>query len=197
MKTPLDPRHQRREKIVQELFAWNAQAAIPGEKRVIREDEDEKTQKIIDVVSQIDKVIEGSAPEWEVGKINGVDLAILRLAIYELTYDRTVPTKVVIDEAVELAKEFGGDNSPSFVNGALGKALNSHLRLITIIADKLGVETEKLTPEANLEKDLNATNLEVADLMATLEKDLNLEIPKGTHFQTVGDITDYVEEQVM
>ena len=56
---------------------------------------------------------------WPVDKLNKIDLAILRLAIYELE-NLEVPPKVVIDEAVELAKEFGSENSPSFVNGVLG-----------------------------------------------------------------------------
>ncbi len=102
-------------------------------------------------------------------KLNGVDLAILRLAVYELIFEGAEPAKVVIDEAVELAKEFGGENSPAFVNGALGKAMSSGKRCLTITSMKLGVEVEKLTPEANLYRDLNATDLEVADLLATLE----------------------------
>ncbi len=53
--------------------------------------------------------------------MNKVDLAILRLAVYEMTWDDDIPTKVAINEAVELAKRFGGDDSPSFVNGVLGK----------------------------------------------------------------------------
>ena len=55
-------------------------------------------------------------------KINKTDLAILRLAIYEIHYDKDVPAKVAIDEAVELAKEFGAEKSPGFVNGVLGAA---------------------------------------------------------------------------
>jgi N utilization substance protein B len=50
-----------------------------------------------------------------------VDLTIIRLALYEILYDESVPTKVAINEAVEMAKKFGGDDSPSFVNGILAK----------------------------------------------------------------------------
>ena len=57
--------------------------------------------------------------------MNKVDLAILRLAVYELKYDKDVPTGVAINEAVELAKRFGGETSGSFVNGILGKIANS------------------------------------------------------------------------
>ena len=52
------------------------------------------------------------------------DAAIMRLAIYEAQYDESVPVGVAVNEAVELAKEYGGDNSPSFVNGILGKIVN-------------------------------------------------------------------------
>ena len=69
----------------------------------------------------IDGKIVVLAPEFPIDKINKVDLAILRLGVYELTIDTTQPERVVIDEAIELAKEFGNDASPGFINGALGK----------------------------------------------------------------------------
>ena len=63
--------------------------------------------------------IEAAATEWPINRLNKIDLAVLRLAVYELKYEET-PPKVVIDEAVELAKEFGSENSSSFINGVLG-----------------------------------------------------------------------------
>ena len=110
MKTPLDPRHKRRQKIVESLFK------ISFHKQIINND----TKAILAKIKFIDKKIEEAAPEFSIDKVNKVDLAILRLAVYELLVDKTQPTKVIIDEAVELAKEYGGDSSPSFVNGALG-----------------------------------------------------------------------------
>ncbi|MFC1656685.1 transcription antitermination factor NusB [Patescibacteria group bacterium] len=71
-------------------------------------------------ISDIDKVIVDSAPEWPLEQIAIIDKTILRLAIYELLYSDEVPPKVAIDEAVELAKGFGGDNSSKFINGVLG-----------------------------------------------------------------------------
>jgi len=65
-------------------------------------------------------MISKAAPTWPVEKLNKVDLAILRLAIYELKIKKKTPPKVIIDEAVELAKKYGADNSSKFVNGALG-----------------------------------------------------------------------------
>jgi N utilization substance protein B len=68
---------------------------------------------------KIDNLITEAAPAWPIDKLNKIDLAILRLAVYELEYEKT-PPKVVIDEAVELAKEYGSESSSSFINGVLG-----------------------------------------------------------------------------
>ena len=65
-------------------------------------------------------MIAKAAPEWPIEKLNKSDLAILRLAVYELTIEKKEPVKVIIDEAIELAKELGSENSSSFVNGVLG-----------------------------------------------------------------------------
>lgn len=79
----------------------------------------EIVRKVLSKKDAIDIQIEKAAPTWPIDKLNKIDLAILRLAIYELENEKT-PPKVVIDEAVELAKEFGGEGSPSFINGVLG-----------------------------------------------------------------------------
>ncbi|MDD5606221.1 MAG: transcription antitermination factor NusB [Patescibacteria group bacterium] len=71
-------------------------------------------------LEEIDQVITVSAPEWPIPQIAQVDLSILRLAIFELLFDDEVPPKAVINEAVELAKAFGGENSSKFINGVLG-----------------------------------------------------------------------------
>lgn len=110
MKTAKDPRHQRRRQIVQELFA---------DSFVKQDTTSEEVKLIMERLPELDKQIQDAAPAWPTDKLNRIDLAILRLAVYELENSQT-PPKVVIDEAVELAKEFGGENSPSFVNGVLG-----------------------------------------------------------------------------
>lgn len=69
---------------------------------------------------EIDKVIERYAPAWPVAQMALIDRNILRLAIFEILFNNKVPVKVVINEAVELAKMFGGDNTPKFINGVLG-----------------------------------------------------------------------------
>lgn len=75
---------------------------------------------ILKELEKIDKLIIQAAPNWPIEKLNKIDLAILRLATYELKIKKKVPPKVIIDEAIELAKKYGSDNSPKFVNGALG-----------------------------------------------------------------------------
>lgn len=73
----------------------------------------------------IDGVIGPVAPEWPIDQIARMDRIVLRIGVYELLYDDSVPPKVVINEAVELAKAFGGDNSSKFVNGVLGTILRN------------------------------------------------------------------------
>lgn len=68
----------------------------------------------------LNEVIDKAAPEWPVDQISLIDKTILQIAISELKNDKEVPPKVVINEAVELSKEFGGENSSKFVNGVLG-----------------------------------------------------------------------------
>lgn len=78
------------------------------------------TQSVIDHITEIDKTIAGLAIKFPIDKIAKIDLAILRLAVYELAIAPHEPIKVVINEAIELAKELGGEKSFSFVNGVLG-----------------------------------------------------------------------------
>ncbi len=75
---------------------------------------------------ELDTLLQGSAPLFPVSRIAPVDRAVLRLALFELLHVPATPPKVVINEAVELAKEFGGDKSGSFVNGVLGNVMVRH-----------------------------------------------------------------------
>lgn len=90
---------------------------------VLSEEEDnELRSKLKDVrakTAQIDPLIEKNSKGWKLSRIGTADLNILRIAIYEMKYDDKVPVKVAINEAVELAKLYGTDNSPAFVNGIL------------------------------------------------------------------------------
>ncbi len=86
-------------------------------------------QKIIRGVQEneekITEIIRTCAPQWPLDKIFKIDLVILEIAIYELLFDDEAPEKVAVDEAVELAKEFGNDTSSKFVNGVLGTVLEN------------------------------------------------------------------------
>jgi N utilization substance protein B len=77
---------------------------------------------VVGKMSGIDKIIEKAAPQWPISQISVVDRNILRLGLYELLYEdkKAVPPKVAINEAIELAKNFGGESSGKFVNGVLG-----------------------------------------------------------------------------
>lgn len=113
MKTPNDPRHRRRQQLIEELFK------IEFHDQKI----DEKAREIINQKDLIDSRIQSAAPEFPIDKINRIDLAILRLAVFELTVEKTEPPHVIIDEAIELAKEYAGETSPAFINGALGNII--------------------------------------------------------------------------
>lgn len=121
MKTPKDPRHQKRQEVVKQLFA---------ESFLHQPTNNATVKAVLENLSTIDDKITVIAPEFPIDKINKVDLAILRLGVYELSYDKKQPQKVVIDEAIELAKEFGNDASPAFVNGALGKLIKDENTII-------------------------------------------------------------------
>jgi N utilization substance protein B len=88
----------------------------------------ELVEGVVSHKREIDGYIRKYAPTWPVSQISAVDRNILRLAIFEILLDNRVPVKVSINEAVELAKTFGSDSSPKFINGVLGSvsALTNH-----------------------------------------------------------------------
>lgn len=116
----MDQRHLGRIKIIQNLFAFefaknNLSLPYPDEKT---------TEEIINKKEEIDRLIEKYAPRFPLEKIAKIDLVILRWAIFELIFEKKLPFKVVIDEAVELAKELAGPRSFAFINGVLGSLVS-------------------------------------------------------------------------
>ena len=101
-------RSKVREHIFKMLFSIGFDAA----------DADEQIELYLE---EIDAMINEHTTGWKTGRMNKVDLSVLRLAVYEMKWDDEVPVKVAINEAVELAKNFSGDEGPAFVNGVLGK----------------------------------------------------------------------------
>lgn len=114
MKSAQDPRHLKRIDVFKSLFAGTFTPQLEHPTRV---------DKIQANIQKIDDIVQKCAPEWPLAQINRVDLAVLRQAVYELLIKTETPTKVIIDEAVEIAKRYGGKTSSSFVNGALASAI--------------------------------------------------------------------------
>ncbi|MBQ7360580.1 MAG: transcription antitermination factor NusB [Lachnospiraceae bacterium] len=128
-------RRELREQIFLLLFRveFNSPEDMPEQIRMFFEDDEtyfsekdetyitEKYGKIIEKKSELDSLLDEKAEGWDVGRMGKIELAVLRLALYEIKYDEDVPASVAINEAVELAKKFGQDNSGSFVNAILAK----------------------------------------------------------------------------
>lgn len=113
MKSKNDPRHQKRIKSIQSLFAWG----------ITHDCDDENILPITSEIEKIDKLISVAAPKWPLDQINKVELAILRYSIWELTNKSETPARVIIDEAIEIGKEFGDAKSSPFINAVLGNIL--------------------------------------------------------------------------
>ena len=114
MKSKTDPRHKHRIKLVRMLFAYDFDS---------KQSDFAEVEPITKHLTEIDASIAKNAPAWPIDQISKIDLAVLRLAVYELAIDKTQPQKVVIDEAIELGKQFGNEHSSSFVNGVLGSVV--------------------------------------------------------------------------
>ncbi|MBU3942877.1 transcription antitermination factor NusB [Patescibacteria group bacterium] len=133
-------RHLSRSIAMQSLYEWDFTGKKKEdldkivEKNIIEfgpglEDKDfiwELVRGVIKKISSIDKIIEKAAPEWPIDQITIVDRNVLRIGLYELLYGNKedVPPKVAINEAIELAKTFGGESSGKFINGVLGTVFN-------------------------------------------------------------------------
>jgi N utilization substance protein B len=76
---------------------------------------------VVEHLDEIDAILTEVASGWKLSRMSKVDLTLLRLAVFEMRFDEDIPVKVAINEAVEMAKTFGGDESPGFINGVLAK----------------------------------------------------------------------------
>lgn len=109
-----------------ELFFEDGTVAVSEDEDVMvadnfKEEIAAKYEKVAEKIAQIDEMINEKTEGWKTSRMGKVDLAILRLAVYEIVFDDTIPNPVAINEAVELAKKFGRDESPKFINGVLAK----------------------------------------------------------------------------
>lgn len=114
VKSKIDSRHLKRKQLVIELFGGTFHNLINPSDGV---------KKILRRIKRIELLISEAAAEGKTKRINNVDKAVLIVAVWELAIEKKTPPKVIIDEAVELAKEFGSESSPGFVNGILGTIL--------------------------------------------------------------------------
>jgi N utilization substance protein B len=105
---------------IEKFIAENIRRFAPGTEKEGEDFVKKSVLGVIEHIEEIDKLIEKTAPEWPIEQITMVDRNVLRLGIYELAYTEDIPPKVAINEAIELAKAFGGKSSGKFVNGVLG-----------------------------------------------------------------------------
>lgn len=127
-------RHLARTVVMQVLYEWDFRgketdripelvAYVKGEFAPDFDDGgyiERQVRAVVDRSADIDTMLEAFAPNWSVGNMTIIDRNILRLGAYELRYDESIPSRVAINEAIELGKTFGGDASGKFVNGVLG-----------------------------------------------------------------------------
>lgn len=146
-------RHLSRVIIMQTLYEWDfrpggdldeiKQRNIDNYKEDADTDFINQTIKgVIDNVKEADELITKAAPEWPLEQISTIDKTILRIAVYELLHSDEVPPKVAINEAVELGKTFGSENSSKFINGVLGTIYRQ--------SDKYNPEDDKKDPSTTL-----------------------------------------------
>lgn len=128
-------RHTMREHVFKMVFSYDFDTEKQLDEHIehyfydVKTKEDEvlyMTKKVKGVIRNeeaIDKVLKKAAKNWEASRMAKVDLAILKVAIYEIFVDNDIPTNVAINEAVEIAKKYGGDASPKFINGILANVV--------------------------------------------------------------------------
>ena len=130
-------RREQRECIFQLLFRveFNRQEEMPEqadlylddirEEQTVKEKDEayilEKYSRIVEELPKIDAMLDEASKGWKISRMGKVELTVLRLAAYEMKFDEDIPEKVAINEAVELARKFGGDDAPAFINGVLAK----------------------------------------------------------------------------
>lgn len=128
-------RREIREHLVKMLYCeeFHDAADMPEQiemyvEKAVKQDEDidyliQRLKNINDNIEEIDNVISENCVGWKISRIAKVDLSILRLAVYEIKFDESIPDKVAINEAIELSKIYCQENSAGFINGVLAKIL--------------------------------------------------------------------------
>jgi len=215
--TNKDPRHEARRVALAILFE-RAFHSIDQDKSINRvlevyneEDIDRDLLNLIVTgvaknVEVLDEIVAKTAPAWPPDQITKADLITLRIAIFELTIAKNVPPKVAIDEAIELAKEFGGASSASFVNGVLGTVVKEYLeteeikenesteqKIKRMLSGLLGTDKKELRREASFTDDLNTDPTDLEDAFQAILREFGIDDKKRT-FETVGQLIDFVKD---
>jgi len=162
MSKEYDPRHEARRVALAALFerSFHSIDQESSTKRVLEVyDEREVDRDLLNFILRgvvtnteaLDKIIAETAPAWPPDQITKIDLIALRIAVFELVVAKNVPPKVAIDEAIELAKEFGGASSGAFVNGVLGTVVKRYLEGLSagLPAEKEGEAGKTDPPETD------------------------------------------------
>ncbi|PKM54635.1 MAG: transcription antitermination factor NusB [Firmicutes bacterium HGW-Firmicutes-5] len=125
-----------RENIFKIIFSYEFGLEVPIEEHIedylgtieVKDDEavyiKTKAMGIVSKKAELDATIGSSSTSWNLKRIANVEMAILRLALFEILYDEEIPTNVAINEAIEMARKYGGDQSPKFVNGVIAGIVN-------------------------------------------------------------------------
>jgi N utilization substance protein B len=100
-----------------DIYLSQLEEPLPEDKHLLSS----RVSAILDKLKEIDAMLSEAASGWTLSRMGKVELTILRLAVFEMKFDDDIPVKVAINEAVELAKVFGGDETPGFINGVLAK----------------------------------------------------------------------------
>jgi N utilization substance protein B len=108
---------------------------------------------VIDHLTALDELINRFAPNWTVDTMTLIDRNVIRLGVYELKFDETIPSIVAINEAIELGKTFGGDASGKFVNGVLGAIYKDTIEAGIKKQIDIDMEKKKLEAKADIQKD--------------------------------------------
>ncbi len=160
-------RHLARTMAMQVLYEWDFRGQevvrLPEVIELVREEFAPKFDdggyvegqvgKIVARLPEIDSLIQAFSPNWKVHSMTIIDRNILRLGVYELMFDETIPSKVAINEAIEIGKKFGGEASGKFVNGVLGAIVRDMIaKGITKAIDTKKVDIEKMEDVVKVEK---------------------------------------------
>lgn len=143
----MKPRTEARGLALQVLYEYDLSGHPAGEILKNRIQEDPRDESMIDFARQIisgivplskklDAMIAENAPEWPLDQISSIDKNIIRIALWEFAVSKITPVKVAINEAVELAKVYGSDSSPRFVNGVLGSLSTQAVKIASVFKDE-------------------------------------------------------------